>query len=237
MNINVNLMHRCLIPLAVTAFIITTLTASGKDRIFLGPAESGTWSGSEKWPNGAYGAASTSYDFNDASHGACSFVISNTAAGKENTADWRSVPFSLGPAAGGARPITFAFAYKFSDRVASGNNIHVQLRFFDSTGTNFLGERVWPIGAHTGDSAMTDYRTLTMNDILAPKKARTADITMNANVFEPWISGTARFDDFSVVTESRFPLFQVLVGVAVLLVIGVLTLLGIQLWRRRPGNP
>ncbi len=47
------------------AFIVTTMAVSGKEQIFLGPAESGTWSGSSKWPNGMYGAASTSYDFND----------------------------------------------------------------------------------------------------------------------------------------------------------------------------
>jgi hypothetical protein len=238
MNKKINLAHRSIITLAVTTLFITTIIASGEGRIHLGPPESGTWSGSSKWLTGAYGAASTSYDFNDPANGVCAFVISNTVAGKENNADWRCEPFSLGPAAGGARPVTFSFAYKLSDRVAAGNNLHVQLRFFDSTGTNFLGERVYPIGARTGDSAMTNYRTLTMNGIVAPRKARTADITVNANTFEPWVSGTARFDDFSVTTEPRPLLFKVAVGAAVLLGICALTLLLIQLWRRRTGrNP
>ena len=236
MNKRIKLQYQSIVTWAVTAFIATTMVASGKEQIFLGPAESGTWSGSEKWPNGMYGAASTSYDFDDHSKGFCAFVISNTVAGKENTADWRCLPFSLGPAAGGARPITFSFAYKLSDPVAAGNNIHVQLRFFDSTGTNFISERVVPVGARTGDSTMTSYRTITMTGILAPKKARTADICIDANIFEPWVSGTARFDVFSVTTVPRSLLFKAGVGTAVLLAVGALTVLLIQLWRQRAGR-
>jgi hypothetical protein len=120
--------------------------------------------------------------------------------------------------------------------VAAGNNIHVQLRFFDSTGTNFIGERVIQVGARTSDSAMTDYRTLVINGILAPHKARTADIWVDANIFEPWVSGTARFDDFSVTTLPRSLLFKVMIGAAILLAVGALTALLIQLWRRRAGR-
>jgi hypothetical protein len=239
MNQNINLVRRHIITLLVATFaIITTMVASGNDQIFLGPAESGTWSGSSKWPNGMYGAASTSYDFNDASHGACAFVISNTMAGTENKADWRCELFSLGPAAGGARPLTFSFAYKLADPVAAGNNLRVQLRFWDSSGTNFMGERNIRVGAHTSDSAMTSYRTLTINGILAPQKARTMDIAIlaNQNADEPWVSGTGRFDDFSVTTAPRSPQFKAGVGAAVLLAVGALTALLIQLWRRRAGR-
>ena len=219
----------------VTAFVITTMIASGKERIFLGPPESGTWSGSEKWLTGTYGAASTSYDFNDPSHGVCAFVLSNSVAGEENAADWRCLPFSLGPAAGGARLITLSFAYKFSDRVAAGNNMRVELRFFDATGTNRVGERGMQVGARTGDSAMSSYRTLAINGILAPRKARMADISIN---MDAWASGAGRFDDFSVTTESRSMLFKVVVGTAVPLGVGTLTVLLVQLWRRRTGrNP
>jgi hypothetical protein len=232
MNKKINLMHRFLVSLAVTAFIATTMVASGKEQIFLGPAGSGTWDGSSKWLTGENGAASTSYDFDDHARGVCAFVISNTVAGKGNTADWRCVPFSLGPAAGGAKPITFSFAYKLSDRVAAKNNILVQLRFFDSTGTNFIGQQVIPVGTRTSDSAMADYRTLTINGIQAPTRARTVDIWVDANIFEPWVSGTAHFDDFSVTTLPRSLLFKMMVGTAVLLGIGTLTLLLIQLWRR-----
>jgi hypothetical protein len=236
MNQNLKLVCRHIITLLVAILAITTMVASAKDWIFLGPAESGTWDGSSKWLTGEKGAASTSYDFDDHARGVCAFVISNTVAGKENTADWRCVPFSLGPAAGGAKPITFSFAYKLSDRVAAKNNILVQLRFFDSTGTNFIGQQVIPVGAHTSDSAMTDYRTLTINGIQAPTRARTADIWVDANIFEPWVSGTAHFDDFSVTTLPRSLLFKMMVGTAVLLGIGTLTLLLIQLWRRNAGR-
>jgi|ERR1039458_140129 hypothetical protein len=233
MNKKINLLYQSIVTWAVTAFIVTTMAASGKEQIFLGPPESGTWSGSEKWLTGAYGAASTSYDFNDAAHGACSFVLSNTVAGQENAADWRCLPFSLGSAAGSARLISWSFAYKLSDHVAPGNNMRVGLFFFDSTGTNCVGELIVHVGARTGDSAMSNYRTLTMNGILPPRKAQIAAISIN---MENWVSGTGRFDDFSVTTEPRSMLFKVGVGVAILLAVGALTVLLIQLWRRRAGR-
>ena len=235
MNNENNLLYRSVVPWVVTVFVITTMIASGKEPIFLGPPESGTWSGREKWLTGTYGAASTSYDFNDPSHGVCAFVLSNSVAGEENAADWRCLPFSLGPAAGGARLITFSFAYKLSDRVVAGNNMRVELRFFDATGTNRVGERGVQVGARTGDSAMSSYRTLTVNGILPPRKARMADISIN---MDAWASGTGRFDDFSVTTEPRSMLFKVVVGTAVPLGAGTLTMLLVQLWRRRTGrNP
>jgi hypothetical protein len=236
MNKKINLLYQSIVTWVVTAFIVTTMAALGKEQIFLGPPESGTWSGSSKWLTGAYGAASTFYDFNDPANGACAFVLSNSVAGKGNAADWRCLPFPLGPAAGGARPITFSFAYKFSEPVAAGNNMYIHLGFFDSTGTNFVGERAVLLGAHTGDSAMTSYRTLTMNGILAPRKARMADISINFE--ESWASGAGRFDDFSVTTVPRSLLFKVGVGAAVLLCVYALTLLLIQLWHRSTGrNP
>lgn len=237
MNKKINLVRRSLVSLAVTAFIVTTMVASGKEQIFLGPAESGTWSGSEKWPTGASGAASTSYDFNDVSHGVCAFVISNTVAGKENKADWRCEFFSLGPAAGGARPINFSFAYKLADPVIGKENIRVQLRLWDSTGTNYVGGRVFQVGSHTGDSAMSDYRTLTMNGIMVPRKARQADIAIIANIDEPWTSGTGRFDDFSVTTVPRSLRFKAGVIATVTIGICALTVLSLCFWhRRRPAH-
>jgi hypothetical protein len=237
MNKYIKFAHRHFITLLVATFAITTTTASGKEQISLGPPDTDASSAGANWYTGANGGGSVSVDFNDpATNGGCAFVISNTVAGKENNADWRCPNFSLGPAAGGARPITFSFAYKLSDRVAAGNNIQVQLRFFDSTGTNFISERVVPVGARTGDSAMTSYRTITMTGILAPPKARTADIWIDANIFEPWVSGTARFDVFSVTTTPRSLLFKMGVGTAVLLAVGALIVLLIQLWLRRAGR-
>jgi hypothetical protein len=217
----------------MVAVFMMASTTFGAEQVFLGPAGSGTWNGSAKWFTGAVGAASTSYDFNDTANGQCAFVISNTVAGRENRADWRSEQFSLGPAAGGARPITFTFAYKLSERVQAGNNIDVQLRFFDSTGTNFLAQRVTAIGAHMGDSAMTSYRTLTLTDILAPPKARLADVWIDANTFEPWVSGMAHFDDISVTTVPRSLAFKAVVVVSMVIGIGASGVLVIYLWRRR----
>jgi hypothetical protein len=213
--------------------ILTVTRTFGEERIVLGPAESGTWSGSEKWLTGAYGAAATYYDFEDPAHGPCAFVLSNTVAGPENAADWRCLPFSLGPAAGGARLVSLSFAYKLSDRVAPGDNMRVELRFFDSTGTNRVGQRSVQVGARTGDSAMSSYRTLTMNGILPPRKARMADVSIN---MDSWVSGTGRFDDFSITTEPRSLLFKAGAGAVVLLGVGILVLLLNRIWRRRTGN-
>lgn len=214
-------------------FVAIANIALAKEQIFLGPANSGAASGGANWLTGANGAGYTAIDFDDAARDGFDFTISNTVAGKENNADWRCPPFSLGAAAGGARPITFSFAYKFPDKVAKGNNVHVQLRFFDSTGTNFISEIVLPIGAHTGDSNMSDYKTRTLENVIVPRKARTADIWIDANIFEPWVSGTGRFGDFSVTTVPRSLLFKAGVIASVLIGICVVTLLLTYLWRRR----
>src|SRR6476646_5790149 len=137
-------MIKPLLFLAVTAFAMTTF-ATSKERLFLGPPNSGAASGGATWLTGANGAGSATVDFDDAPMGGFDFVLSNSVAGTANNADWRCPPFSLGPAAGGAKPITFSFAYKLPDAVAKGNNLHVQLRFFDDTGTNFVSEHVFPI--------------------------------------------------------------------------------------------
>ena len=236
MNRNLKFVNQHIITLLVATFAITTTTASGK-QIFLGPPDSGASSAGANWFSGANGGGSVSVDFNDpATTDGCDFTISNTVAGKENNASWRCPNFSLGPATGGARPITFSFAYKLENPVTAGNNIVVVLRFFDSTGTNYISQRTIQVGAHTSDSAMTSYRTITIPGILAPPKARTADVWIDANDFDPWVSGTGRFDNISVTTTPRSLLFKAGVGAAILLAVGALTALLIQLWRRRAGR-
>ena len=232
-------MNQHIIALLVATFAIATITASGKEQIFLGPPDSDASSAGANWFSGVNGGGSVSVDFNDpATTGGCDFTLSNTVAGKENNASWRCPNFSLGPATGGARPITFSFAYKLENPVTAGNNIVVVLRFFDSTGTNYISQRTIQVGAHTSDSAMTSYRTITIPGILAPPKARTADVWIDANDFDPWVSGTGRFDNISVTTTPRSLLFKAGVGAAILLAVGALTVLLIQLWRRRAGrNP
>ena len=209
-----------------------------KTQMMLGPADSGPSSGGANWLSGAYGASTVSIDSSDpAAQGGYDLVISNTVAGKENRSDWRSLPFTLGPAAEGARPITFSFAYKVVDSVIQGNNIYVQLRFFDSTGTNFISQRVIPVGARTGDSAMPSYKTITLTSIVAPRKAQTADVWIDANIFEPWVSGTAQFANISVTTVPHSLLFKVGVLAAVLIGICALITLLIHFWRRSaPGS-
>ena len=119
-----------------------------KTQIMLGPPDFDASSAGANWFTGAIGGGSASVDFNDpAAKGGCDFVLNNSVAGVENNAFWRCPNFSLGPAAGGARPITFSFAYKLDDPVAAGNNMRVHLCFFDSTGTNFMGGRDIHVGA------------------------------------------------------------------------------------------
>ena len=220
--------------LAVVA-VFATMSAAATEQILLGPIGAGTSKGAASWLHGANGAGDTTVDIDDPAAGACDFTMSNSVPGAENNADWRCPPFSLGAAAGGARPITFSFAYKLADAVGRGNNIHVQLRFFDKTGTNFIAEHVIPVGARTGDSRMTNYRTRTFEGIFAPPTARTADVWINANIFEPWASGTARFADFSVTTARRSLLFKS--GVLASAVIGIGAATGLFIRYRRLRAP
>ena len=219
----------------ISGLIIVCTNSSGfaKNQIFIGPPRSNPSSEITNWLTGANGAGFTSIDYDDAPKSGFDFVISNTVAGDGNNADWRCLPFSLGPATGGATPMTFSFSYKFPDVVAKGNNVHVQLRFFDATGTNFISEIVLPIGSRTGDSKMEDYKTRTVENILAPRKARTADVWIDANIFEPWVSGTTRFGDFSVTTPPRSWLFKIGVAVFILVGVSIPVFLLIYLKRRR----
>jgi len=178
--------------------------------ILLGPPDPGAELGGQ-WYSGTNGAAYLLVDTTDANHGNNDFTLGNKIADKDNIADWRSQVFSLGPAAGGAEPMTFSFAYKLPGKVNAGDNIAVFFRFFDEAGTNFLGQQFIPLGFSSGDSEMSDYKTVTLTNIRAlknatgiriPKGARaaTADIWVTCNIFQPWASGDARFDDFSVTT-------------------------------------
>ena len=210
------------LTLAVTIFASAALASSPKNQVFLGPPESGTFSGSEKWISAARGTGSIRFDFSDPANGTCAFVVSNSVAGKTNTADWRCPLFSLGPAAGGSTPLSFAFSYKLPDPVVPGDDILVQLRFFDST-TNCVAQRVYALGAHTSDSAMSSYRTLTINGITPPPRARLADITIIANIDAPWTSGTGKFDDFALTTVPAPPTRTWAIGLTALLIIGGVT--------------
>jgi len=207
-----------------------------KTQTILGPPDSDAASAGADWFPDAKGGGSTSVDFNNpATKGGYDFVLNSTVAGVDNFACWRCPIFSVGPAADGTRPISFSFAYKLDDSVAAGNNLRVQLRFWDAAGTNFMGERDVRLGAWTGDSAMTRYRTLTVGGIMAPPNARTIDIAIYANPTseEPWASGTGRFANISVTTTNHSLLLNTVVGAFVVATIGALIMLMVLFWRRR----
>jgi serine/threonine protein kinase len=238
--------RRAVMFVGVTACVVLAVFAVlflFKNQVRLGPPSSDASSAGANWFPDAKGGGYASVDFNDpATKGGCDFVLGNTSnavAGVENYADWRSPIFPLGPAAGGARPITFSFAYKLDDPVAAGNNLRVQMCFWDSTGTNFMGERDIDVGAHTVDSAMTSYRTLTINGIMAPPKARTIYIAILANKIpdEPWVSGAGRFDNISVTTTTHSLLLRAVVVAAFLAAIYALIMLLVHFWRRSAPEP
>jgi hypothetical protein len=211
-------------------WVLTAFNVSADGRYILGPTND-----AENWFNGQYGAATLSIDYSDSpDNRGYDFVISNTVAGPENKADWRSQPFPLGPSAGGKNPITFTFAYKLPDTVTKRNDIHVQLRFFDSTGTRFISEKVIPVGAQTGDSDMTSYKTITMAGIVVPRRAQTADVWINAGSFEPWTSGNAQFADIFVTTvpPNRW-LFELVILLGILFGISAFVVAPIYLLRKR----
>lgn len=193
-------------------------------QILLGPPDPDAEQGMDEWNHGTSGTGYQSIDNTDPASGAGDFTLGNTNAARENHADWRSQIFPLGPAAAGAQPVTFSFSYKLTDTVNDGDNIRVQLRFYDKA-NNFIGQNEYLVGSGSNDSEMTRYKKLTYTGIRAPRRAQGADVTFSANFYDVdrWSSGTARFDDFSVTTTSPFPLFRISVVLAILLLIGGLT--------------
>jgi len=172
-------------------------------RIFLGPANPGAESDFANWYNGVLGGGLVDIGTDDPATGLCYFKIGITNAGAYpvNHADLRSVMFPLGHAGKKLRPFTFSFTYKLPEVVKAGDNIEVNLRFFDLTETNFLGGKTILVGSSTADSKMSEYKTMTVSNIVAPDGAAKADVWVVANIFNPWTSGIAEFDDFSVTSE------------------------------------
>jgi hypothetical protein len=176
--------------------------ANGR-RVFLGPANSGAESDFANWYNGVLGGGLVSIGTDDPATGLSYFKIgiTNAAAYPVNHADLRSVMFPLGHAAKKHRPFTFSFSYRLPEAVKAGDNIGVNFRFFDETETNFLGQKIILVGSSTADSGMAEYKTMIVSNIVAPEGAAKADVWVAANIFDPWTSGVAQFDDFSVTSE------------------------------------
>lgn len=237
------------ISMAAVLFAATLSVLAVPKQILLGPTDGGAEQG-DQWYYGTNDAAYLFVDNSDPNSGNNDFTLGNKTAGDTNRADWRSQLFKLGPAADGARPMTFSFAYKFPGKVNPGDNIAVFFRFFDETGTNFLGQHYIPLGAASSDSEMTGYKTATFTNLRAvknatgirlPKGARsaTADIWITCNIFSPWTSGDARFDDFSVTTVpgpswvGRHWLVSLLIALLIVVVVPTLTFWAIR--HRRAG--
>ena len=209
---------------AVVAAIAVALPAMVAARpVMLGPGNPGAENGPDEWWHGASDGSFLSIDNTDPATGNSDFTLGNSAVDGTNSAQWRTVIFPLGPAAAGAKPITFSFAYKLTDEVKAGDNIRVQLCFFDKT-TNFLGQRDFLLGSKSDDSAMTSYKTITARGIQAPLRAQVADVRVSINLpGDRWSSGTGRFDDFSVTTVRGWSWAKLLVITA--LAMGLMVLL------------
>lgn len=216
------------------AIALVTLSASAT-QVVIGPVNPGAEDGEDSWYYGASGAASVSIDSSDPADGANDFTLENSVVGRTNGSNWRSFIFPLGPAAKGASPITFSFAYEFPGQVKNGDNMHIQLRFYNAA-TNFIGQKdIW-IGDRSQDSAMTSYRTNIVTDIHVPRRAEFSDVTLTANFYpnDSWSSGVGRFDDISVMVLPRFSLFKIVFWTAIVLLGATcLTVLSITLARRR----
>ncbi len=191
--------RRTLCAAAVAIAVVLPVMAAARP-VFIGPGNPGAENGPHEWWWGASGGSFLSIDDTDPASGTNDFTLGNSTVEGTNSADWRAVIFPLGPAAAGADPIIFSFAYKLMDEVKPGDNIRVQLRFFDKT-TNFVGQKEFWLGSKSGDSAMTGYKTVIARGIHAPPRAQVADVRVSVNLYgDRWSSGTGRFDDFSVTT-------------------------------------
>ena len=218
---------------AVTAALaLLTTTLATAMPVLLGPANPGAESTSNQWDNWTSGTGSVSIDKTDPAAGINDFTLGNTTANERNRAVWRSQFFALGPAAAGARPITFSFAYKLPGGVNDGDTLWVYLRYFDKAGDKFLGKQQFPVGSTTHDSNMTDYKIMTVSNIFAPPGAQLADVIITANIFGHWTSGAGRFDDFSVTTDSGRVWLKLLARTGLGLALGTALAVSVA-WMRR----
>jgi hypothetical protein len=185
--------------LVVKTTSLATAVLADKTQTFLGPLNSGAEQGIEHWYHGMEAGGTLLTDNSDPASGDNDFTVENSDSDRRAHADWRSQLFSLGPAANGARPLSFSFDYKLPDPVKEGDNVHVQLRFYDQA-TNFINQKDFFLGSSSHDSAMTSYKTVVTENIIAPPKAQLSDVTMTANFYEQdrWSSGIGRFDNVIV---------------------------------------
>lgn len=157
------------------------------------------------WFHGVKGAGFLYVDSSDPATGANDLTLGNATDGPENCADWRSQKIALGPAGGGRAPLSFSFAYKIPGPAKDGENVEVHLRFLDESGHEVIEEKKVELSSAVNHLNMMRYETVSLKNIRAPKDAWKADIRITVNFpGQPWTSGLARFDDFSLTTPSSF---------------------------------
>jgi hypothetical protein len=202
---------------------------SGAHKRFLGPANSGAESGMARWHSGVLGSGVVTPGTDEPATGLSCFQIgiTNSVPGQTHHADFRSEMFPLRETHG---RVNFSFAYKLPEKVHAGDNIHVFLRFFDESGTNFLGQEGLPVGSATDDSEMPKYKT-TAHSVVPPRHTANADISVSANIDGPWTSGRALFDDFCVTTYPGNRWFAMITKISWVTAAGVLGMLFLR-WRR-----
>jgi hypothetical protein len=202
--------------------VLTSFCAAMARPVVLGPANPGAEYGMTDWFSGTLGGGSVTIDSDPAS-GVRDFKIgiTNASAYQVNHADFRSLPFPLHQGRRVRGPVTFSLDYKLPDEVKQGDNIEVNLRFFDRN--DFLRQKTVLVGSKSGDSQMTEYRTMTLTNIAIPEGATRADVWVVANIGSPWTSGYAQFDNFVVAAIPEFPWMKVsMVGCVIVLASGLL---------------
>jgi hypothetical protein len=80
---------------------------------------------------------------------------------------------------------------------------------------------------------MGTYRTMTAENITAPRQATTADIWITANIFGPWSSGAAQFDDFAVTTTAPWPWRNIYIGGGTCAGVAAIAAVGFFMRRRK----
>lgn len=201
-------MTRRLLTCVAVTVLVSAMTAHA---LTIGPLNPGAESNSDDWFQGASAPVSwTAISETGGVAGSKAFEIGATQTGVG--ADWRCAQFDLGPAANGAAPVDFSFEYLIAGTVPGGQNVRIDLRFWDNGG-NFAGERNVFIGADSGDSNMAGFKLYSLTGVAVPAQAVTADIRPSLNLFTSWSAGSVYLDNFAVTTIPE-PLSVSLFGLA-----------------------
>jgi hypothetical protein len=198
----------------------TALVGVARADTFLGPSDPGAELDPTQWFHGD--AAPDSHaiiitsDFHSGTHAFqldsdTNFGPADFRSGDGSTNPGGEQKFSLGAAAAHAKPITFSFWYKLPDGAPAGEDVRMQLRYWNANNeSEFVGEDNINLGSSSGDTApMTAWKKFTLVDAVSqmqggsgiPEHANFADIRFSVNNFTLF-DGRALFDDFSVIIPS-----------------------------------